>query len=381
MKTITKEFPRKNIYPIETLTGEYTPVLFDIETTGLKAETSYLYLIGAMEIKRDRLLFYQWFAEKPSEETELLNSFLAWLPDRTCLIHFNGRGFDVPYLTKKCRQRGIPSRLSQMPNIDLYRSFSPLKEYFNMTSRRLVAYERLIGLEREDCYNGGELIDVYKEYIGKSKFDAAGSEQLLHMLLLHNEEDIRDMAPVLGLFTYMDLMSGNFAACEITLPETKDAEHKDAGNQDAEHKESGNKFLTLTLKFDHEFPLGYSKSFATMPGLGHITVNTSGNTAVITVPLIETRLRHYYEDYRNYFYLPAEDTAIHKSVASSVDPKHRIAAVKATAYTYAKGQFLPQKGTAIKPNFKYELTDAVSFIPLNSLKNDESIKTYLKAIF
>lgn len=376
MKTITKEFPRQNIYPIEKLTEGYTPVLFDIETTGLKAETSYLYLIGAMEIKRDRLLFYQWFAEKPSEEAEVLNSFLAWLPDRTCLIHFNGRGFDVPYLTKKCRQHGVPSRLSQLPNIDLYRSFSPLKDYFNMSSRRLVAYERLIGLEREDCYNGGELIDVYKEYVGKAKFDSAGAEQLLRMLLLHNEEDIRDMVPVLSLFTYMDLMIGNYAAYEIRQPESSSADT--VKNEQASSEKA---CLTFTLSFGHDFPLDYRKSFATMPGLGHIEVSTSGNTAVITVPLIEAKLRHYYDDYRNYYYLPAEDMAVHKSVASSVEPNHRIAATKATAYTYAQGAFLPQKGTAIRPNFKYELTDTVSFIPLNSLKESEAIRTYIKALF
>ncbi|MGN0164588.1 MAG: ribonuclease H-like domain-containing protein [Lachnospiraceae bacterium] len=370
MKTITKEFPRGEIYPVESLTKGYTPILFDIETTGLKAETSYLYLIGALEIKRDRLNFIQWFAEKPSEELEVLDRFLAWLPDKACLIHFNGRGFDVPYLCKKCRQYDIPARLSQMPNIDLYRSFSPLKDYFQMASRRLVAYEQLIGLNREDCYNGGELIDVYKEYIGKSKFDGESAEKLLNMLLLHNEEDISDMVPVLSLFSYTDLFSGNFESYNIN--------HKfndDAGNDCS----SGT--LTITLQAFHSYPLKHEKILATMPCIENIIVKTHGDTAEIQIPVIKERLRHFYDDFKNYYYLPAEDTAVHKSVASCVDSEHRISATKATAYTWATGQFIPQISKAIKPDFKRELCDPVSFIPIDSLKKEDNLRMYIRGLF
>lgn len=364
MKTITKEFPRENIYPVESLTKGYTPVLFDIETTGLKAETSYLYLIGALEIKRDRLIFIQWFAEKPSEEFEVLDRFLAWLPDKACLIHFNGRGFDVPYLTKKCKQFNIPSRLSQMPNIDLYRSFAPLKDYFNMPCRRLVAYEQLIGLDREDSYNGGELIDVYKEYVGKSKFDKEGAEQLLNMLLLHNEEDIRDMVPVLSLFSYMDLFAGNFSCFNLI---TDCAQPPTA--------------LTIHITLHHPVPVNHTKTLATMPGLESIVVTTENDTVTIRIPIVSDRLKHFYDDYRNYYYLPAEDMAVHKSVASCVEPEHRTAATKATAYTWAKGDFIPQTGNIIKPNFKREFADAVSFIPISSLADGEAVRNYVKALF
>ncbi len=364
MKTITKEFTRENIYPVECITKGYTPVLFDIETTGLKAETSYLYLIGVLEIKRDRLNFIQWFAEKPSEELQVLENFLSWLPDRACLIHFNGRGFDVPYLEKKCKQYGIPSRLSQMPNVDIYRSLAPLKDYFNMQSRRLVAYERLIGLDREDCFNGGELIDVYKEYVGKSKFNKEDAEKLERLLLLHNEEDIRDMVPVLSLFTFMDLFAGNFECFNVMMDCAEPP-----------------KALNICLDFAHSFPLNYEKSIATDAGLDNIKVITEGKTAIISIPILTDRLKHFYPDYKNYYYLPAENSAIHKSVASCVDPDHREVATKSTAYTWAEGSFIPQRGTLLTPNFKKELTDSISYIPVNSLKDNESVKAYVRALF
>ncbi len=361
MKTVTKEFPRNDIYPIEKITAGYTPVLFDIETTGLKAETSHLYLIGVTEIRKDRLLFHQWFAERPSDELEVLSSFLSWLPDRTCLIHFNGRGFDIPYLEKKCREFKVRSMLSQLPNVDLYRSFAPLKDYFGMTSRRLVAYEKLIGLEREDSYNGGELIEVYQSYIGKSKFDPEEAEKLLKLLLLHNEEDIKDMVPVLGLFTYMDLFRGDFKECKT------------------EQNENGR--LKLKLGFQSCFPIASQKDFATLPGIGNINVRCFDRSAEITVPIVKKRLRHYFEDYKNYYYLPAEDMAIHKSVSSSVNPAHRVAATRTTAYVYANGEFVPQKGTNLKPSFKFELTDGISFLPLKSLEGEGTLRAYVKSLF
>ena len=95
MLEINKTLPRGDIYPAELVSKGLPPILFDIETTGLGAKTAYIYLIGALEIKRDRLVFRQWFAEGPADEKLLIESFLSWLPDRSCLISFNGRGFDV----------------------------------------------------------------------------------------------------------------------------------------------------------------------------------------------------------------------------------------------------------------------------------------------
>ena len=53
-------------------------VLFDIETTGLSADTSYLYLIGAIYEKDGELTLSQWFCDNYSEEKEVLSLFLAF---------------------------------------------------------------------------------------------------------------------------------------------------------------------------------------------------------------------------------------------------------------------------------------------------------------
>lgn len=57
---------------------------------------------------------------------------------------------------------------------------------------------------------------------------------------------------------------------------------------------------------------------------------------------IRDTLKYFYPDYQNYYYLPEEDMAIHKSIADSVDPSYRKKATKNTCYTKKAGIFLPQ---------------------------------------
>ncbi len=359
MLEINKTLPRGDIYPAELVSKGLPPILFDIETTGLGAKTAYIYLIGALEIKRDRLVFRQWFAEGPADEKLLIESFLSWLPDRSCLISFNGRGFDVPFIVQRCKHYDIPCFLPQMPDVDLYRVLAPLKNYFNMSSRRLVAYEKLIGLEREDKYNGGELIEVYKEYVGKKKFAPKEAESLKEMLLLHNEEDITDMVPVMNLLTFIDLINGNFTS----------AGYSSVGSE-----------LVLEIEGASDFPLTHSRIIATLPQIPQIKVSTCGRRATVHVPVLNCRLKHYFNDYKDYYYLPEEDMAIHKSIASSVSPDHRVQATKSTAFSYAETEFIPQF-SKLQPEFKQDINDITGFLPLSELNSEEKIKTYIKGLF
>lgn len=358
MIVIEKTFPRPDMYPLESMTKNLPPVLFDIETTGLSAANAVIYLIGAMEIKRDRLCFIQWFAEKPTEEKEVLEAFLTRLPDHACLISFNGRSFDVPFMCKKCKQYDIPCRLPQMPSVDLYRSFRPLNTFFDLNSRKLKAYEIFIGLEREDEYTGLELIDVYREYVGRARFDAEERERLKALLLLHNEEDITDMVPVTGLLSYLDLLEGNIKDCSITRADGA---------------------LKLEIELFSDLPVSCEKDIALKPGMDTVRLSATSNRAEIIIPTIKARLRHYFEDYKNYYFLPDEDFAIHKSIAGSVESSHREQARKDTAYTWAEGEFIPAKTSTIRPFFKEEFTDRIVFIPLKNLTK-ENIREYIKSL-
>ena len=41
-----------------------------------------------------------------------------------------------------------------------------------------------------------------------------------------------------------------------------------------------------------------------------------GTEGILKVPLYEEEMKYFYSNYKDYYYLPAEDTALHKSVSS-----------------------------------------------------------------
>lgn len=59
------------------------------------------------------------------------------------------------------------------------------------------------------------------------------------------------------------------------------------------------------------------------------------NEIRIKIKLFENRIRVYYTDVQNYWYLPREDTAVHKTMAAYIDKEHRIKADASNCYTYA----------------------------------------------
>ena len=63
--------------------------------------------------------------------------------------------------------------------------------------------------------------------------------------------------------------------------------------------------------------------------------------ALLSARLFQGTLKFYFPDPENYYYLPAEDRAIHRSVAEFVAKAHRKKATKQTAYERCEGLFLP----------------------------------------
>ncbi len=60
----------------------------------------------------------------------------------------------------------------------------------------------------------------------------------------------------------------------------------------------------------------------------------------LRLPVLTDTLKFFYADYRNYYYLPYEDTAMHKSVAAYVDAECKVKATKETCYTKKYAAFI-----------------------------------------
>ncbi len=98
----------------------------------------------------------------------------------------------------------------------------------------------------------------------------------------------------------------------------------------------------------------------------------------LRIELFTGELRYFYPNYKDYYYLPAEDTALHKSVAAYVDRDYRTQATAATCYCKKSGRFLPQYQDLFSPAFKQNYKDKTSWFELTEAftEKKENLKKY-----
>ncbi len=327
-------------YPLENHVPLDKALFIDIETTGFTARSSYLYLIGCAFYSAGNWYTRQWFAENYSEEVDLLNAFFAFARDYSYLIHFNGNNFDLPYITQKCRQFGLPYSFEEFEGLDIYRRISPYRHFLKLANCKQKTIEQFLGIDRQDPFGGGELIGIYHEYV-KNPTDYSEKS-----LLLHNEDDLKGMLELLPILSYYDLFNSDVRAKKVQANTYKDL----AGNRRQE--------LIMTIALPIALPKEISAA-----GKG-CYFKGIGNEGQLRVPICEAELKYFYSNYKDYYYLPTEDIALHKSVASFVDKEHRVPATATTCYTRKYSSYLPEWDTVVEPFFKHDYKDKEMYFEL-----------------
>lgn len=329
-------------YPLERTAPLDRFLFIDIETTGFTARSSSLYLIGTAFYADGTWQIRQWFCENPTEESTVLDSFFDFAAPFTHLIHFNGNNFDLPYLLQKCEQHKLPHHFDNFEGIDLYKRISPYKAFLHVPNCKQKTLEGLLGICREDRFHGGELIEVYRNYVENP------SPDIRALLLLHNSDDIRGMLQLLPLLAFYDLFNGNIRAKKVQA------------NSFVDYHGQEKQELLMKLALPTPLPISLSNL------ANGCYFSGEKNKGILKVPLYEEEMKYFYASYKDYYYLPEEDIALHKSVSSFVDPSHRTQATAATCYTRKYGLFLPQWDILVEPFFKrdykshdlfFELTD------------------------
>ncbi len=315
-------------YPLERIAPLSQFLFVDIETTGFTAKSSSLYLIGAAFYTQGTWQIRQWFCENPLEEASLLDAFFSFAASYTHLIHFNGNNFDLPYLLQKCEQHKLPHNFDSFEGIDLYKRVSPYKAFLHIPNCKQKTLETLLGIHREDRFNGGDLIEVYCHYVKAPSRDAGS------LLLLHNSDDIKGMLQILPLLAFYDLFNGDIRAKKVQA------------NSYVDYDGQGRQELLMKLHLPTPLPIPLANL------ANGCYFSAEKDKAILKVPLYEEEMKYFYSNYKDYYYLPEEDVALHKLVASFVDKDHRTQAAAATCYTRKFGLFLPQWDVFIEPFFK-----------------------------
>lgn len=334
-------------YPIEQIASPETILFVDIETTGFTAKSSCLYLIGTAYFADGCWYIKQWFAEKYEEEKEILEAFFTFASSYQCLIHFNGNNFDLPYLTQKCAQYQLPYSFDAYEGIDLYKRISPYKFFLNVPNCKQKTLETFMGVNRQDTYNGGELISIYHCYVKQP------DDFHYQLLLLHNSDDMKGMLQLLPLLAYYDLFNKPLRAKKVQANSYQDYH--------------GNNRHELLMKL--ELPSFLPKPVSTFSNGCYFSAE--GKEGILKVPIYNEEMKYFYSNYKDYYYLPLEDAAIHKSVAAFVDKEHRIQASAANCYTRKFSSYLPQWDILVEPFFKREYKNKELFFELTDERKQD----------
>lgn len=341
-------------YPLERLAPLNQILFLDIETTGLLSSGSIIYLIGCAFYQEGNWMIRQWFAQSPDEEPELIKSFLSFAQNYTYLIHYNGNSFDLPFIKHKADQYELSCDFGKIEGLDIYRRIVPYKNFLKLADCKLKTVERFLGIKREDTYTGGELIQVYKD------FTISHDYNLYHTLLLHNSDDMKGLLEILPILSYYDLFNSSLKARKVQANYYNDI-------HGILRKE-----LVMQLVFASSLPvpitfMGKSCHFK---GEGH--------EGTLIIPIYEEELKYFYANYKDYYYLPTEDAALHKSIASFVDKEYRQQASASNCYTRKFSCYLPQWQVLVEPFFKREYKSKDLFFELTDdiKKNRQLFSNY-----
>ncbi|MCI8306598.1 MAG: ribonuclease H-like domain-containing protein [Lachnospiraceae bacterium] len=291
---------------------------FDIETTGLASATSNIYLIGAGYFDKEKKEFnvIQWFADDYDSEKEMLKRFVSFVDTRKVLMQYNGSSFDIPFIRAKCKRHKVDfGPIENKKHLDIYVALRKYAKPLGLENKKLKSFEKYIGIDREDMFDGGALIEVYVAYI-HNKMMRKENEPMLKLLLLHNYEDIVGLSQV-SVLLFLKELGGMHVRYE--------------------HAQFCNDGV-IRLIYSGNFP--YDCSFTLD---GDIECRCLDSQIILKVPVRNDTLKYYFTDYKDYYYMIEEGNVIHKSVAVYTEPSVRRKAVKRECFVTKAGKFLPVK--------------------------------------
>ncbi len=179
--------------------------VFDIETTGLNPASSRLILSGIILIDESETRFIQLLAEDLSDEKLIIEETCSLLSEADVIITYNGRHFDVPFLSKRASLYGVS--VPDKYNLDLYtivRDYSSLRNMLSGLRQKDIEEFLGISTSRADTISGYESVKLFERYLN------TGSFALMDKILLHNADDIRQLYRLLPVIRSTDFHKAMF---------------------------------------------------------------------------------------------------------------------------------------------------------------------------
>ncbi len=328
-------------YPLNKIGPEGRLMLLDIGTSGTVSGNGRILIIGtAVPSSSGSLEITQYLAESSDEEPAIILAFLETIasfhPAR--LITFNGERFDLRFIRKRAALLGIDCRaLDGVPSGDLYRIARPYRDASGLPDlREETLIKALTGTDSGRGIPSGifEPSDTFRPF----------SPDSFSLLASANEQSLVSLVHLTPIFSLEDLV--------LTEPEITRAQ------ADTYHDHEGRRTEEILLYLSLSSPV----PFPVAAGRDSCFFKAEGSSALVKAPVLTGEMKYFYADYRNYDYFPAEDQALHRSIAMFADKTHRIPCTRENCYTRKSGAFIPFWGDTELPVFRRTLTDPTGYI-------------------
>lgn len=170
-------------------------VFFDIESTGLRFEDCFAFVLGAAHIRNNHVFVEQIVPLGIEAELRAIEQFRRRVEGARAVVTFNGKRFDLPFLAARCELLGVESPLAQHEHVDLHPvSRRLLRKQLQRYS--LAALEKsMLGMERVDDLPGREAPAAFLRFV------ATGDAGPLARVIEHNRLDLLTMIPLLAKLT------------------------------------------------------------------------------------------------------------------------------------------------------------------------------------
>lgn len=167
-------------------------IYLDIETTGLKRNSDYAWVIGAAFVQEDKIESKQIFIKSKDDEKESLLYLNELLKNKQRIVTFNGNIFDIPFLNERAAAYGVTLNFPQ-EQYDLYELIRKHNKFLMIRRINLKTAEKFMRIGRNDPLAGKETLTLYKTYV------ETGYEYLKKSLLNHNYYDIKNLPPLMNV--------------------------------------------------------------------------------------------------------------------------------------------------------------------------------------
>ncbi len=187
-----RELARLGVRDVELLSlcGPGDVVFVDIETTGL-VSTCPLFMIGMLLPESAcELRLVQAFARDYDEEAAVLEEACARLAQARAVVTYNGKSFDMPFISRRMAYYGRCDELEAMV-VDLLWPTRRLWHVALPNCKLATVQSMVLDCPRDEDIPGRLIPEVYVEYV------RTGDASLVLPIIDHNELDLLAMAGLL----------------------------------------------------------------------------------------------------------------------------------------------------------------------------------------